>query len=87
MRGKKAKAIRKIVYGNTDQRVKEYEKGHEPQMMVATGEKNPLTSNMLFRSNPTVLLIGLRRKYKQMKAMVQVMGRKPTIFEAYKMLI
>jgi hypothetical protein len=75
MRGKKAKAIRKKVYGDMSQRTKEYKEGHEPQMMIATGDKNPLTSNMLFRSNPTVLLIGLRRKYQDLKKTVQNISR------------
>ena len=86
MRGKKAKAIRKLIYGDNDIRVKEYKEGHEPQMMKATGDKNPITLNMFFRSNPVVICVGFRRMYKNLKAIVQVMGKKPTVYEAYKML-
>lgn len=86
MRGKKAKAIRKIVYNGSDIHIREYLDGHNPQLMVSTGEKNLLTGNVMFRPNPTVICAGMRRMYQQLKAMVQVMGRKPSVYEAYKSL-
>lgn len=84
MRGKKAKAIRKIVYNGSDIRVKEYHEGHEPQMMVATGKK--VNEVVIFRPNPTVICVGMRRVYQQLKAMIQTIGRKPTIMEAYQQI-
>ena len=86
MRGKKAKAIRKVTYNNSSIRVKEYLKGHEPQLMISTGEVNHITKNVIFRSNPTVICTGARRVYQNLKAMVQIMGKKPTIMEAYQQI-
>lgn len=86
MRGKKAKTIRKVVYNDNSIRVKEYLKGHEPQMMIASGETNLMTGTTMFRSNPTVICTGLRRVYQNLKAMIQVMGKKPTIMEAYQQI-
>ena len=86
MRGKKAKAIRKAVYADDSIRIKEYREGHEPQLMIATGEKNPLTGNIFFKSNPTVFCSGLRRKYQDLKAFIQTIGKKPTIEEALSMM-
>jgi hypothetical protein len=54
MRGKKAKAIRKKVYGDMSQRTKEYK---------------------VFKFNPDVLLIKLRRKYQDLKKTVQNISR------------
>lgn len=84
MRGKKAKAIRKLIYGDNDIRVKEYKEGHEPQMMEIAGKK--VDGAVRFKPNPTVICVKFRRMYKNLKALVQVMGKKPTVYEAYKML-
>lgn len=86
MRGKKAKAIRKVVYGDNSIRTREYLKGHEPQMMEPNGGANLLTGHTSFYSNPTVLCSGMRRVYQQLKAMIQTIGRKPTIMEAYQQI-
>jgi len=64
MRGKKAKAIRKEVYGANSIRVKTYIKGHEPKM----GAFSP--DGKWYRPNPTCICSGLRRAYQGAKRRV-----------------
>lgn len=71
MRGKVAKRIRKAIFGNFSfYEKKEYEPGHEPQRMkVVQKDKSDDDVNKVvsFISNPTVLLAGRRKFYRQAK--------------------
>lgn len=81
MRGKKAKAIRKKVYGDMSIRIKEYLEGHEPQMMINTGNKDNISGRSFFKSNPVVICSGLRRKYQDLKQLIQKISRQASIDE------
>lgn len=59
MRGTKAKALRRQVYGDMSHRTREHEKHHHPQSYREAG--------MITRKNPTCLCAGLRRQYQDAK--------------------
>jgi hypothetical protein len=68
VRGTKAKAIRKAVYGDNSIRTREYLKGHEPQM----GTVIPMAGGLFhYRPNPTCICKGLRRRYQDAKREVK----------------
>lgn len=61
MRGVRAKALRKVVYGDMSHRTREYVKGHEPQAMRPSGVKGR------WIGNPVCICSGLRREYQESK--------------------
>ena len=61
MRGKKAKAIRRTIYKDMSQRVREYKPGHEPKSWN-------LNFSMLGPAkNPMCICAGLRASYQAAK--------------------
>ena len=61
MRGTKAKALRKLIYGGGSHKVREYVKGHAPAAMVSNNHGG-------FWCNPTCICTGKRRAYQDAKA-------------------
>lgn len=68
MNEKKAKELRRMVYGD-EPRKTEYQEGHGPQMMTLThvSLSHVLLGAKQFFKNPTAIACGNRRVYQDMK--------------------
>lgn len=60
MRGSKAKALRKAIYGDMSHRTREYVKGHEPRQQRQVQGPNGAYS----LPNPTCICTGRRKAYQ-----------------------
>lgn len=71
MRGTKAKALRRRIYGNDmSHRVREYLPGHEPRQGSVFEQVRHMMGARRYAGNPTCICTGLRRKYQDLKKAV-----------------
>lgn len=67
MRGVKAKAIRREVYGDMSHRTREYAPHHHPQRWRPGTGRDFLGHITSWYRNPTCICTGLRRRYQDAK--------------------
>ena len=64
MNAKKAKALRRLVYGDTSHLERTYHVGHEPQLTTILEIHD---DKFVIKKNPTCLCSGLREVYQSFK--------------------